>query len=362
MGCWTVPEKPCNAPFMDLISKVIHEREWTDPDLLPNLKDSAELVLASDYTGEHKNSQFQVLGYLLADGSRSIPAWDRSRKTLRAKLLPDNRRIEFKGLGDALKQKALPAFLELANSINGLILCVAIDKRIHQIVPGLISAKDAATMHWKPEAWEKLIRVAIFGSILVSGLARRGQRLLWITDEDVIVANQKRLNDAARIIGGFLWQYCPKRLDDVTIGIAGRFNDDGRAEGLISIVDLAVGSVTESLSLIGPANVPKSSNIFTPIHRHLSTKALLILSWLSRSHVPLKKLILMVRPVDGGLVFSFGNPEVDIGSPLARAMASTQLWLPPDKRWNEVLFCRHKVGPLSVSPILVPSLSLIRFP
>ena len=362
MGYWNAPERPCEAPFMELISEVIRNRELAAPDLLPNLQNSADLVLASDYAGEHQHSQFQVLGYLLADGSESIPSWDEARKDVRAKFLPDNRRIEFKGLGDGLKQKAILPFLNSANSINGLILCVAIDKAIQEIVPGLISAKDWTTVPWKPDAWEKLVRVAIFGSILVGGLSRPGQKLKWITDEDAIVANDKWVVDACRVIRTALWHYCPKCPDDVIMGIAGQIKDDRQAEDLVSIVDLAVGSVTESLSSIGPAGVPIDTNIVTPIHGQLSTKATIIHSWLSTSDVPLKKLICMVRPADRGLLFSFSNPEFSVGSPFARAMANMQLWTPPDKGWKDLLYRRDILGPHRPNGIFLPSRRLFRLP
>ena len=355
VGYWNAPEGPSKAPFMELISGVIHQREMVDANLLPNLQNSTDLVLASDYAGENPHSQFQVLGYLLADGSESIPAWDMARKAVRAKFLPDNRRIEFKSLGDGLRQKAMLPFLNSANSINGLVLCVAIDKAIQQIVPGLISAKHWASVPWKPDVWEKLVRIAIFGSILVGGLSRPGQKLLWITDEDAIVANDNCLDDACLVMGTALWHYCPKGLDDVSMGIAGKFTDERQAEDLVSIVDLAVGSVTEGLSLIGPAGVPRATSIPTPIHGHLSTKAKLIHSWLSTVHVPLKKLVCMVRPADGGLLFSFSNPEFSVGSPLARAMANTQLWLPVDRGWKDLLYRRDILGPRTPGGILLPS-------
>lgn len=73
-----------------------------------------------------------------------------------------------------------------------------------------------------------------------------------------------------------VWRYCHEDLAEFKLSIASKFDDDRRAEDLISIVDLAGGAFAESLSTLGPDGIPTSTDIFTLIHQHLSTKTLLI--------------------------------------------------------------------------------------
>jgi hypothetical protein len=114
------------------------------------------------------------------------------------------------------------------------------------------------------------------------------------------------------------------------LGVAGKFDDNRRAEDLISIADLAGGAIAESLSSLGPESIPLSTNIFSYFHKHLSTKSQLIHAWLSLSNVPLKKLLCVVRPGDArGLLFSFGTPYCGF----SQAITSLKMWLPPDKGW-----------------------------
>jgi hypothetical protein len=274
------------------------------------------------------------LAYLLADRPGILRIWDSERRTIRKRFLRDERRIAFKGLADRNKQKTLGPFLESASSINGILFCVAIEKSIALMSSfRLPSGDDIAkwsSLPWKPRVLEKLIRVSLFGSFLVGGLCRQGQNLHWITDEDEIVPNEDYQKDAAQIMGGMLHQYCTEKMGQISLGIAGKFEDDRRAEDLISIVDLAGGAFSERLTALGTDRLPKSTNIFAPMRKPMSTKSQLILSWMFESKRPLKKVICLLRPSeDGKVLVSFARPGMRTRFP----GENLPLWLPPDKGW-----------------------------
>lgn len=334
MANWRPPAKCSHDGVMTSFTETMAAKEAVDDNLLPNLRDDPELVLVSDYAGEHKASQFQVLGYLIADRPGILRQWDIERRDIRKNHLRDERRISFKGLGDARKQRALVPFLKSANSINGLLFCVAFDGCADSFASSVNWPKEqqmgeVRRPSWKPQVWDKLICVSLFGSVLVGGLSRPGQNLHWITDEDEIVANEDYQSHACQVLAGMLHHYSAGGLGQFRFGIAGKFNDERRAEDLISIVDLAAGAFAETLTSLSESRIPKSTNVFIPTPGKTSTKAELILGWLSDSTVPLKKIVCLVRPwTSGQFLVSFGSPELRINPP-------GRLWLPPDKGWRK---------------------------
>ncbi len=166
----------------------------------------------------------------------------------------------------------------------------------------------------------------------MSGLCRPGQNLHWITDEDEIVANEDHQKDAGQMMGGMLYHYCPEKMGEIRLGIAGKFEDDRRAEDLISIVDLVGGAFSEYLMALGTDSLPKSTNLFVPMRKPMSTKSQLILAWLFGSNRPLKKVICLVRSWEAGKVLvSFPRPKIRRRFP----GENLPLWAPPDKGWIE---------------------------
>jgi len=194
MSNWIPLNNKAKYDLMDSISANIAKIENMERDFLPNLRTDSQLLLISDYAGKHKQARFHILSYLLADSPGTLRIWDHKRKAIRQEFLQDGRRIAFKQLGDKQKQKALGPFLASASFINGVLFCVAIDKRIKSIsFDGLPSRLDIAKwsqLPWSPRVFERLIRVLHFGSFLVAGLYRPGQDLHWIMDEDEIIANE----------------------------------------------------------------------------------------------------------------------------------------------------------------------------
>src|SRR4051812_40245993 len=74
----------------------------------PNLRDSSDLILASDYSGEHEQPQFQVLAFLLTQERSVFCDWEPLRLSVRNQHFADGRRMAFKKLSDSQRIKALP--------------------------------------------------------------------------------------------------------------------------------------------------------------------------------------------------------------------------------------------------------------
>jgi hypothetical protein len=313
------------------MSKTIAQIEGIKQNSVPNLREESRLVLACDYSGEHEGPKFQVFAYLLAGQAEIFGKWDSKRRTVRQTFFPDLRRIEFKKLADARKQKALGPFLDSMSSINGILFCVAIEKTVMPI--GSYRSPFGAlgiSRRWKQDVFEKLLRISFFGSFLVSGLCRAGQCIHWITDDDEIVANEQCQDEAKQMMSGMLRHYFPDELKEIRLGVASKFEDDRLAEDLVSIADLAAGAFSERINAQGPDRLPKSTNLFVPIPKALSTKTEVISLWLYDSKSPLKKFFCFLRPGDGD------NVLVSLATPKLRPPfpgENLPLCVPPKKNW-----------------------------
>lgn len=328
---WRPCDESFDDPLMQAMTNLIVPHEGRHPNLLPNLRTTTELVMASDYSGEHSESPFQVVTYLLATDESIFRDWNPIRRSVREHFLTDGRRFAFKSLNDQSKQKAVVPFLRSVDEIDGVLVSVAIHKGIEPLANMHPFAAKTAQL-WKPEVWEKLLRIGHFGAVLVGGLAKAGQVVRWMMDDDAIIANERLQKVAGNIISKMFARTCHRPYGQLMFGIASHYDDDRLAEDLVAICDLAGGATAENHSVLGPDLLPRTTDLLVPMMATRSTKTQILSAWLSSSESRLAKLTIAVRQhAPGQLLLSIGQPEIrpdlaPVGAPL---------WLPPDKGWKK---------------------------
>jgi len=284
--------------------------------------------LASDYAGDHQESDYQVAAFLLIDRSSIMESWEAERLAIRADHFGDDRRFAFKKLGDRARQKALGPFLQATEKLNGIVFCAAIDKALMSSNFGYQLTGPVAS---KPLVLAKATRIAVLGSLLVGGLAAPGQELHWITDDDEIASNDAVIKDFGGLVGWTMHEHGPAGMAEPIIGIAGKFDDGLRAEDLCSIPDLVGGAMSESFNAIDKGTIPRSSSLYTFSTKRISTKASLILGWFSGLKGQLKRLFCLVRPhSENAILFSFASPTINVNDPVNKVLI-----LPTDKGWRD---------------------------
>lgn len=331
MPNWQLPEG-CTHSIAQTIGGNFSFYEQSRPNSFPDLRSDPALVLASDYAGEHQESEWQVLSFLMASLPGLLQTWEEPRLYVREQLLKGPRRHAFKNLGDGIRQKALLPFLNACSLINGIVVSVAVHKSIEATDFGIrFQNLDGL----KPMVMAKLTRIATIGSILVAGLGRAGQHLHWIMDDDEIVINEKAQGIAGGVIKSTMDMFCTQGLGELAIGIASKFDDGCRAEDLCSIPDLVGGAQAETLAALHGA-MPETTNLFTPTLGRLSTKTEVLsswISWIAMRGQPLKYMFMAIRGAgENQLRFSFATPEAQIDP-----SGNTQLWVPLDKGWKKAL-------------------------
>jgi hypothetical protein len=316
-------------PFTHLLGSFLSTYDGTRPHAFPNLENCDELLMASDYSGEHKAADFCVYSFFLTTRTSILAMWHEHRLAWRREFLTENRTIAFKKLSDRQLQRALPTFLASAASVNGLVVSFAVEKSLDS------STFDLA---WSPpydvktNVAAKVAKIASLGSYLAVALGDRRQTLSWITDDDAIVVDDKTTFFTTQTIAALLHEFGDYKPRNVRFGVASKFNDGLLAEDLCAIPDLAAGAIAELLTRHNGA-LPRTEPIVTMPASPLSTKSQLITAWLALPMPRLKSLVVAIRSgLDGGIQLQLANPTI-----LSDQETPRRLRLPADKGWRNSL-------------------------
>jgi hypothetical protein len=213
------------------------------------------LALGSDYSGDHKASRFRVYCYLVADTDAS-PQWPIRRQQVRRRYLPDGRRMAFKSLGDRYRQRALIPFLEAAETIHGHIVGLIVTKDFTNMAWRVaysddLPARFGLSGKWSETSFESMFRTAHMFAVFLSLWSRPRMNVTWITDEDEIVANDKRLDDIHQIAARLVSRYVPHNMGVFAMNSTTIDGKDRFFEDFVSISDLAAGMLSEVADKLG---------------------------------------------------------------------------------------------------------------
>ncbi|WP_412743749.1 hypothetical protein [Krasilnikovia sp. MM14-A1004] len=189
------------------------------------------------------------------------------------------------------------------DQLQGLLVNFALDKRAtDRLSEGYISDTTIGPLGpWAQRSFGKLTRVGHLAGILVEGVRRDGQNLIWITDEDEIAPNDLKHSEATKLLGHYLNVYCSGSMGHFRFGTTASDAGDLLVEDLAAVPDLAAGCLGEVLSLLAPH--PESSSVerlFLPAGSDVPAKVADIAMWLGGSSGSLQKLNLVIDEGSGG--------------------------------------------------------------
>lgn len=263
---------------------------------LPNLQASPSLICASDYSGQHKESSFEAYAFVIS-GSALWAGWEKRRLGVRSAEV-QTRRMSFKGLGDGVKQKALPGFLNAADQLDGLLAVFLVEKRIGSLFGKGQRFDFTELPHYEEfgsQVFERLMRVVHFMSLLISGLSSPTQDIYWFTDADDIAANHERVRSLVDIFSRVSGHYLSHGLGHFKCGTS-KDCDNGslQVEDMCAIADLAAGAITELVNRCEQAGTVPSSKLVVPAPSTISPKASFVGNWLSLDS-KLKRIMLLLE-------------------------------------------------------------------
>ena len=171
--------------------------------VMPSPLPGSHLMIGSDYSGDHRRSQYRVYTFLLADADSS-PNYPDARRNVRCQYLPDGRRMSYKGLNDGVRQHALFPFLSTFDHFDGLCCSFIVHKSLERMATSFHSLSVWKSLHglngrWGVPAFEVASRITHFFCLLLGVATRPGQHITWITDQDEIAANDDRLEDVRQL-------------------------------------------------------------------------------------------------------------------------------------------------------------------
>lgn len=251
------------------------------------------LVVASDYSGSHDASRYDVYSVLVADWA-FCDEWEVARRAVRDRFLVDHRRMSYKSLNDRRRQSALGPFLNAARLIPGLLICLGISKGVRTIFEACeapISSGLSECLSWKTSLLERTLRVIHVVSFSVAGMSRAHQDVFWFSDEDEIAANENQLRLLTKVWANIQSNYLSHSLRHLRCGTTLCDTGANDIEDLTAIPDLAAGAVAD---LLTRASGAMHTDVITPMPVGTKYKAMFIGNWLSREPSYLRKIVLRI--------------------------------------------------------------------
>ena len=254
-----------------------------------------QLVVASDFGGEHKSATHVLYVYLVI--ATGLDDWARRMAALRREALV-HRRMAYKRLGDGVRQAALPGFLSAAADLDGHLVAIAVDKRQKWLStqPGVADELRRAFQlrcSWNPRALEALMRKAHFLALLLSIWAPLGAHVTWLTDEDEFVANDKRHDDALLAAGRLSSMYLDQPMGAFALNTTAQDSSRRHFEDLCSIADLTAGLLSDVRAGLAPEASWEVEEVRV-LEPDLPLKARILLSWFADSQMRLRKTFISI--------------------------------------------------------------------
>jgi len=254
-----------------------------------------QLYSVADFSGAHASAGYDTYAFLVFDIDRNS-WWLRAQRAFRSEVLKSRRRMSFKNLKDRARRRALKLFLMAAEEIDGALIVFAI-KKDHgsMFMTSPVERDDDVLNAWKPTVRERLMRILHLGALVVAGVSKPGQDLMWITDQDEIASNDTQLTQMTSVFARIWGNMTDHSLGHLRCGTTRSDDGDLALEDLCSIADLAAGATCELLSVMARQRLFAVKGIVTPLRPSaFSQKTMAISNWLAERARPLKRIIIVL--------------------------------------------------------------------
>lgn len=221
--------------------------------VLPKPLAGKHLMFGSDYSGDHRRSDYRVYGFLVADADNSL-AYPQSRRAVRERYLSDGRRMSYKRLGDGVRQKALLPFLHAADTLDGLCCVFIIHKALERISTSQRSLSIWQDLYglrgrWGKPAFEAMARISHFFCLLLGVASKPHQHITWISDQDEIAANNDRLDDVHQFAARIAGLYMDHPLGEFAMNTTAVDTGDCAFEDFVAVPDLIAGAFADIVTI-----------------------------------------------------------------------------------------------------------------
>lgn len=298
---WYIHNPP-RVPGLEKRSRQIGAAEAAGELFLPNLRRSNAILIGCDIGGLHRDSQYEAYSFVVVDPN-DAGHWQTQQRCLRSEMFPDGREMYYEKLQEPVRSRVLGPFLDAANTLHGVLATFLVNKDIPRLFfqpdrSVLTSRALPAYRDWNPYVFERALRVALFSSLLLSGLFKAGQQIRFIVDEDDIVANEKQLSRTSTLIDETIRHILPYMPSELLLTTAAEDRGDFVVKDFLAIPDFAAGALSEVLTSYHKSGLRIPARLFVAPPAQLPDKTRRLMSWFAATWYPLKRLTFVVDPSD----------------------------------------------------------------
>lgn len=307
MNVWH-PLRDARVGYFFDISESIRIVERNNANLLNPVSDS-RLILASDYSGQHKEATHEAYAFLVTT-SNALTDWIPLLSDFRKSWLPDGRRMAFKSLNEPVRWRALPAFLELFDRLPGNLLTIMVDRRVGSFMHGgtqaIIEAfPDCFDEHSKSVTVEKMFCLSGFVALIFAGLRDEGQGSNWISDHDEALDSHQRREQFARLAAYLSFGFSGwKKPADSGFGTTNSLHAPIWVEDITALPDLVAGAYCALSNFLPSFLGAESWRVTVPIGFTQERRSQVIGNWLAGNRGMLRHVLVRLEQDDNGNVRS----------------------------------------------------------
>ena len=321
---WTSPDlqvlRPDLAGQYPTIAEILQDHIQNNDErkklILPDLRAFGNETVAvfSDFGGEHKAANYYTYSTLVC-GWNLTDVFLHKMKTVRETHRLGEKEISFKDFGMGQVQRSLPDYLKALDFVPGLLLTVAIDKRIKSLfgtdadaTTDLINETLEAGGFGgrKKHVNEKLLRIIHITAFLTGLLAHDGHKLLWVTDHDSISPNKALHENTLKLFQQVLNIYARPGYTFPVLGGALPFEERSVDQlDLLSATDIVAGTLDHYLTKRDDHN---------PDDILVKSGSDVVIRWLAHNGIGLKKSNIVIRETEDGQL-RYGTLDINLTDP-----------------------------------------------
>jgi len=266
--------------------------ESIHPQCIPDISKSSTVYCFSDYSGEIKSDKHNIYSFLLTDDN-SICLFSKGHKRLRQNHGIGKRKFSYKDLSDKVLRNPCNDFINLANRVNGILISVAINKKLNLDFKYDDNSENFLFLsEQKPKNIQRILTISHLAAFFLAGVVRRDQNIMWITDNDNVVANDKFTIQLTSIAASLISTLVGFNLGHFRCGSSRCDCGDNLVEDLLSIPDFAAGMLSNQLG-----TQVSDEYIFWIQKSNAKEKQNKLAWWFSKTRTPLQKYIFILDPV-----------------------------------------------------------------
>lgn len=287
---WHVPPILVGSYLGEMASR-LQLLENAYPQCIPDISKSNTVYCFSDYSGDIKSDTHNTYSFLLIDDN-SVAFFAKEHKIIRQKYGIGKRKFSYKDLSDKLLHNPYSDLIALTNSVNGILLSVAVNKKLHLDFKYDDKNEDFLFLsEQKPKNIQRILTISHFAALFLAGVVRKNQNIMWITDNDNIVANDKFTIQLTNIAASLISTLVDFNLGHFRCGSSRCDCGDNLIEDLLSIPDFAAGMLSNQLG-----TQISDEYIFWMQRGDAKEKQNNLSWWFANTRTPLQKYIFILDP------------------------------------------------------------------